>query len=134
MTREIVVTVPLAHDQAMALLLRAAQSLQHRVIAFDAEHNRAEMRADFSLLALSTFRISAEATAVGDSETRLRLVVRPGFKLIGFTGTGQSERIGWQLIGTMEQLLDPARYDALEDAVVPSHAERSVRATDSPAH
>ena len=129
MTREVVVVVPLPHHPTMALLLQAAEALQHRVVTFDAEHGVAEIRVDFSLGALSTFTVHAEGSAHGESDTRLRLVVRPGFRLGFFTGVGQSERIAWQLIGKMQHIMNPKQYEALEDDVLPP---RSRRAAGSP--
>ena len=120
MTREVVVVVPLPHHPTMALLLQAAEALQHRVVTFDAEHGVAEIRVDFSLGALSTFAVHAEAQAQGEGETRLRLVVRPSFRLGFFTGVGQSERVAWQLVGKMQHIMNPKQYEALEDDVLPS--------------
>lgn len=128
MARDIEVRVPLSHEQTMTLLLQAAEMLQHRVVRFDVHAGSAEMQVDFSLRALSTFRVHAEAVEESPLETRLRLLVRPAFKLSGFTGAGQSQRIGWQLIGKMQEIIDPARYRALEDEVLPSAIERARRA------
>ncbi len=129
MAREISVVVPLAHAQTVELLLEAAEALQHRVVRFDAEEGRALLNVDFSLRALSTFRVHAEARALPSGETLLRLEVRPAFKLGGFTGAGQSERIGWRLVGKMQEILDPERYRRLEDEVMPSRRERARRRT-----
>jgi hypothetical protein len=127
MAREIVVLVPLPHDQTMALLLQAAEVLQHRVVRFEAEHGTAEIHVDFSLRALSTFRVHAESRVQTEDDTELRLVINPSFKLGVFTGVGQSERVGWELIGKMQEIMDPKRYDALEDEVMPSRRRRPVR-------
>jgi hypothetical protein len=117
---QVVVTVPLSHAQTMTLLLQAAESLQHQVVRFDAERGRFETRADFSLGTLSTFRIHAEATEQAPDRTLLRLRIATGFRLTPWTGYGESERVGWQLIGKMQQLLDPERYRREEDADVPA--------------
>jgi hypothetical protein len=116
MARAIVVRVPLPPDAALALLLRAAETLQHQVVHADVAQGRAELRADFSLRAMSTFHVHAEAAPLEGGATRLSLRVRSGFKLLAWTGVGQSERIGWRLIGKMQELYDPERYQALEDA------------------
>lgn len=129
MAREIEVSVPLSREQTMALLLQAAEALQHRVVRFDAYGGAAELQVDFSLRALSTFRVHATAVEQSPAETRLRVLVRPAFKLGGFTGVGQSQRIGWQLIGKMQEIMDPARYRELEDEVLPSAVERRRRAS-----
>ena len=124
MARVIEVVVPLSREQTLTLLLQAAEALQHRVVQFGAEQGRAEIHADFSLRALSTFRVHAEAWAEADSETRLRLAISPSFKLGVFTGVGQSEHVGWQLIGKMQEIMDPRRYEALEDEVTPPRPGR----------
>jgi hypothetical protein len=124
MAREIEVVVPLPRDQALTLLLQAAETLQHRVVHFEAAEGRAEIHVDFSLRALSTFRVHAEAHAHGNSETRLRLTVSPSFKLGIFTGVGQSQHVGWQLVGKMQEIMDPERYEALEDNVLPPRRSR----------
>jgi hypothetical protein len=126
MAREVVVVVPLTREQTMALLLQAAEALQHRVVRFEADVGTADIRVDFSLSALSTFRVHAEARALSEGETELRLVISPSFKLGVLTGVGQSERVGWEIIGKMQAIMDPMRYDALEDEVMPSR-RRSVR-------
>ena len=127
MAREIVVHVPLSHAQALTLLLQAAEALQHRVVRFDAGEGRAEIHVDFSLRALSTFLVHASAHVVGPDETRLHLGVRPSFKLGFFTGAGQSQRVAWQLVGKMQQILDPVRYKSLEDEVIPSRRRQGAR-------
>ena len=127
MAREVVVSVPLSHHQTMSLLLQAAEALQHRVVTFDAEHGDADIHVDFSLSSLATFHVHAEGRALGESETRLRLVVRPRFRLAFFTGVGESERIAWALVGKMQQILNPKQYEALEDEVLPSHEEQAAR-------
>jgi hypothetical protein len=129
MAREITVAVPLSQQQTMTLLLQAAESLQHQIVEFDAHLGQAVMRVDFSLRALSTFRVHAETSAQSADETDLRLIVQPGFKLGMFTGVGQSERVGWQLIGKMQEILDPVRYRQLEDEVAPSQQDRLRHAT-----
>jgi hypothetical protein len=45
--------------------------------------------------------------------------VRPGFKLLPWTGVGQSESVAWQIIGKMEELHDPERYKHLASAEPP---------------
>lgn len=132
MARDIDVLVPLSRGQTLTLLLQAAEALQHRVVRFDAHEGEAEMQVDFSLRALSTFRVHAEAAEQTPAETRLRLLVRPAFKLSGFTGAGQSQRIGWRLIGKMQEIFDPVRYRALEDAVLPSKGEQARRRPKPP--
>ena len=127
MAREIVVVVPLSYEQTMALLLQAAEALQHRVVQFEVERGTAVIHADFSLRALSTFRVHAEARPQTETDTELRLAIGPGFKLGAFTGVGQSERVGWKLIGKMQEIMDPKRYDALEDEVMPSRRRQPVR-------
>ena len=126
MPYEIDLYVPMANTQTMALLLRAAEALQHRVIDVQAEQGTAVIHADFSLRALSTFHIHAEARPHAEGETHLRLVVRPGFKLALWTGVGQSQRVGWQLVGKMQEILDPTRYRQLEDEVLPSRRPRGM--------
>jgi hypothetical protein len=125
MARTIEVHVPLSFDQTMTLLLQAAEALQHQVVHFDAQLGAAVIRADFSLRALSTFNVHAEARPLSTDETLLRLSVSPGFKLGAFTGIGQSQRIGWQLVGKMQQIVDPGRYRELEDEVLPSRRASS---------
>jgi len=120
MPGEIIVFVPLAQDQAITLLLQAAEALQHQVVTFDIGLGRAEIHADFSLRALATFRIHAQATRHEPARTRLQLKVRPASRLSPWTGTGQSERVAWQLVGKMQEITDPTRYRRLEDDVVPS--------------
>ncbi len=124
MTREIVLSVPLTPRGTITLLLQAAEALQHQLVHFDADGGRAELRADFSLQAMSTFRVHAEARAAGSEETVLRLLVRPAFRLGLWTGAGQSQRIAWRLIGKMQEIMDPARYRQLEDDVLPSRRPR----------
>ena len=132
MAREIEVVVPLPREQTLTLLLQAAEALQHRVVQFGAEQGRAEIHVDFSLRALSTFRVHAEARPHGDSETQLRLAVSPSFKLGVFTGVGQSQHVGWQLIGKMQEIMDPQRYEALEDEVLPTRRGRAAGTPDRP--
>ena len=113
---QIVATVPLSHAQTMTLLLQAAESLQHQVVRFDAERGHFETRADFSLGALSTFRVHAEAIEQAPDRTLLRLRIGTGFRLTPWTGIGDCEHVGWQLIGKMQQILDPERYRRAGDA------------------
>ena len=126
MADEIELYVPLTPAQTMSLLLQAAEVLQHRVLDFQAERGTAVLHVDFSLRALSTFRIQSEARSHAESETHLRLVVRPAFKLALWTGVGQSQRVGWQLVGKMQEILDPTRYRQLEDEVLPSRRPRNL--------
>ncbi|MGH2584590.1 MAG: hypothetical protein ACRDJE_06720 [Dehalococcoidia bacterium] len=132
MAREIVAVVPLSHTQTMSLLLQAAEALQHQVVRFDADQGDAMILVDFTLRALATFRVQAEAQVLSTDETRLRLIVRPAFRLTIFTGVGQSERIGWELIGRMQQILNPTRYRELEDEVLPSRTQRVRRLARPP--
>lgn len=125
MAREVAVTVPLPQRQTITLLLQAAEALQHQVVHFDEHGGRAEISVDFSFRSLATFRVHAEAEGMSPDATRLRLLIDPAFKLGGWTGVGQSERVGWQLIGKMQQILDPERYERLEDAA--REAARVVR-------
>ena len=120
MPRPIVVTVPLSHAQTMSLLLQAAESLQHQVVRFDAERGHCETRADFSLGNLSTFRILADAVEQAPDRTLLRVKVATGFRLTPWTGVGERERVGWQLIGRMQQILEPERYRSAADADLPT--------------
>jgi len=132
MAREIVAVVPLSHVQTMSLLLQAAEALQHQVVRFDAEQGNAMILVDFTLRALATFRVQAEARALSPDETQLRLIVRPAFRLAIFTGVGQSEHVGWELIGRMQQILNPTRYRELEDEVLPSRAQHARRLARPP--
>ena len=128
MAREIVVSVPLGRRETITLLLQAAEALQHQVVRFDTDQGSAELRVDFSLRAMATFRVHAEAREVASGETTLRLLLRPASRLSPWTGFGQSERIGWRLIGKMQEIMDPSRYRQLEDDVLPSRRPAS-RAT-----
>jgi hypothetical protein len=125
MTRNIVVFVPLAPSETMTLLMSAAAALQHRVVAHDLVAGECEIHADFSLRALATFHVHAHATLGDDGRTRLHLRIRPGHRIVPWTGVGQSERTGWELVGKMQQLLDPERYSQLAQNVLPP--QRAVR-------
>src|SRR5262249_41778043 len=119
MTREIVVFVPLAPPDTVRLLVSAAEALQHRVVAHDIVAGRCEIHAPFQLRAPATFHVHAHATASDDGRTRLHLRIRPGYRLTPWTGIGQSERMGWELVGRMQQILDPDRYAELARNVLP---------------
>jgi hypothetical protein len=113
MAQTIDVTVPLSAAQTMALLLRAAEALRHYVVAFDPLRNRAEINVDFDFRSFATYRIEAAAAERCATETALRLVIRPKSRLTPWTGFRQSHRIGWRLVGKMEEILDPERYRSL---------------------
>ena len=122
MAVEIAFTVPLPPEEAMALLLRAAEALQHHVVRADVTRGVFELHDDFSLRALSTFRIHAQAQEMAAGQTSMRLRIRPAFRLTPWAGYGQSERVGWRLVGKMQEILDPKRYRRLADADLPSPA------------
>jgi hypothetical protein len=124
MPHEIVVTVPLTPEQTMTLLRRAAEALHHSVVRFDAEAHRCDIRVDFDFRSFATFSVHAEATARSATETELRLETRPGARLTPWTGFNQSPRVGWRIIGKMQELLDPQRYRNLKDRVLPSRRTR----------
>jgi hypothetical protein len=122
---DIVVVVPLTPDQTMTLLLQAAEALQHQVVQFDAVTRRSEIHVDFDFRAFATFRVHAQASAHSATETELRLQTRAGSRLMPWTGFRQSHRVGWRIVGKMQEILDPERYRALEDDVVPSRTARA---------
>lgn len=119
MAREVAVVVPLDQAATLDLLGRAAAALDHPFTLTAAAAGAAEIRIDITFRTLSTFRVSARATSLPDGFTALRLTVRPDLKLLGFTGAGQSERAAWQIVGKMQELLDPERYRRLRDGRVP---------------
>jgi hypothetical protein len=117
--REVAVVVPLDQAATLDLLGRAAAALDHQFTLTDITTGTAEIRIDITFRTLSTFRVSALTTGLPDGFTALRLTVRPDLKLIGFTGAGQSERAAWQIVGKMQELLDPERYNRLRDGKEP---------------
>src|SRR5215213_7882899 len=119
MSRRVTVLVPLPCTETMQLLHRAADALQISVVRFDGELGHADLHVDFQLRALSTFRVRVHAQAVGEHETELHFTVTASLRLGGFSGVGQSERIAWEIVGKMQQLLDPVRYASLEWAARP---------------
>lgn len=108
-------TVPLPPETTLALFRRASEALQHHIRAYDLEAGRCSVTADFSLRALAAFRLEAQVIPAG-AGTTLTIVSRAGQRLIPWTGSGQSQRIAWQIVGKMQELLDPDRYRRLEDA------------------
>jgi hypothetical protein len=110
MAHKVVVVVPLPAERTMALLVQAATALHHQVLSVDAAQRRAEIGVDFDFRSFATFRILAEAVERSESETTLRLAIRPGSRLTPWTGFRQSQRVGWRLVGKMQEILDPERY------------------------
>lgn len=113
MAGRVSVRVPLSPPETLALLQRAARSLRHVVRTVDVAAGRCDVQVDFRLRTLSTFRVRASTVDLGVGVTRLTMEIWPTFKLTPWTGIGQSELIGWELVGEMQRLLDPERYQRL---------------------
>lgn len=127
MAGRVSVRVPLPPGETLALLQRAALSLRHVVREVDLAAGRCELQVDFTLRSFATFRVRAAASDAGEGATQLTLAIRPTFKLTPWTGIGQSEQIGWELVGEMQRLLDPERYRRLGSGQQPPAASSQDR-------
>ena len=116
MARSITVRVPIPPDQALSLFLAAAEALHHQIVSYDPERRLCTTRADFRFGSLATFGITAHAEEGDPGDTRLHMLVRPAFRLTPWTGVNQSEHVAWELVGKMQELHDPARYEELGSA------------------
>jgi hypothetical protein len=111
---EVELFVPLPPDQATALLMRAAGVLKHQVVRHEPAIGFVELHADFRLRGLATFRVLAHLQHHPSGKTRMTLDVRPGFRLMPFTGFGGRQQVAWELVGAMQRLHDPEEYERLE--------------------